>query len=198
MIKLILIRHGETDKNIGKKLHQAQDLESLNGKGVGQMEKTASALKTENVGIIYSSNEQRAIESGKILSRKLAVPFKIILGMQERNWGKFSGKPWPEVEAILKPMSFDERYNYVPPGGESWKEFETRLIGSLKRILNENQGKTVIIVSHGGAIRALMPYLLNVPKGESFKYDPHNASITSFDYDGEKFFPKTINDTAHL
>lgn len=33
MTKLILIRHGETDKNIGGKLHQAQDSESLNKKG---------------------------------------------------------------------------------------------------------------------------------------------------------------------
>ena len=95
-------------------------------------------------------------------------------------------------------MSLEERYTYIPPEGESWQEFETRLIASLKRILNENQGKTIVVVSHGGAIRASMPYLLNVPKEESFKYDPANASITSFDFDGEKFFPKTINDTSHL
>lgn len=198
MTRLFLVRHGETDKNIGQKLHQAQDPEVLNPKGVEQMEKTALTLAKEDVEVLYSSNERRAIQSGEILSQKLGVPLQQISGMQERNWGKFAGRPWPEIEAVLKPMSLKERYLYLPPEGESWQEFETRLIDSLTRILKENEGKTVVIVSHGGAIRASMPYLLNVPKEESFKYDPDNASITSFDYDGEKIFPKTINNTSHL
>ena len=72
------------------------------------------------------------------------------------------------------------------------------MINSVKKILKESYNKTVVIVSHAGAIRALMPYLLNAPKEESFKYNPANASISVFDYTGKKFIKRLIDDTSHL
>lgn len=198
MTRLILIRHGQTKKNISGKLHQAGDLEVLNKKGREQIKKLALKLKTMNPQIIYSSTEKRAQESAKILSQKLNVPLKVIVGMQERNWGDFAGKTWLEIKAVLDQMTLEQRYVYTPPNGESWKEFEYRLVNSIKKTLKENHDKVVVVVSHGGAIRALMPYLLNVPKEESFKYDPANASISMFDYTGGKFIKRLIDDISHL
>ena len=162
------------------------------------MKATASALKKFNPVVVYSSTEKRAQESAQILSQELELPFKKITGIQERNWGDFAGKTWPEIKTVLDPMTFGERYSYVPPNGESWEEFETRMIKAIKRVLEKNKDKTVAIVSHGGAIRVLMPYLLNLPKEESFKYDPANASVTVFDYQENKFVKRLINDTSHL
>mgnify|MGYP001597684081 CR=1 FL=1 len=50
----------------------------------------------------------------------------------------------------------------------------------------------------GGAIRALMPFLLGVPKEESYAYDPDNASLTIFDFDENRFTQVAINDTSHV
>jgi broad specificity phosphatase PhoE len=108
--------------------------------------------------------------------------------MGERNWGVFTGKPWSEVEKILQPMTLEERYQYIPQGGESWKIFEKRLIKTIQKITQDNHGKTIVIVTHGGAIRALMPFLLSVRREESFKYDPDNASLTIFDFDEKGFY----------
>jgi len=66
------------------------------------------------------------------------------------------------------------------------------------KILKENKGKKVVVVTHGGAIRTLMPHLLNVPLAESFKYDPKHLSFTIFDFDGKKFSKVCIDDTSHL
>lgn len=198
MGKLILIRHGETNKNVSNSLHASGDPETLNGKGTEQIELTADKLTTYSPSKVYSSKERRALESAKILSDSLKIPFEEIEGMEERNWGVFTGKPWEEVKKVLDPMTLDERFTYVPQGGESWKTFETRLIGAIKKITIENQGKTVIVVTHGGAIRALMPFLLGVPKEESFKYDPDNASLTIFDFDEGGFKKVAVNDTSHL
>ena len=118
--------------------------------------------------------------------------------MEERNWGIFTGKPWEEVKKILDPMTLDERYNYTPRDGESWKVFESRLKKTIRKITTDNLGKSVMVVTHGGAIRALMPYLLRVPKEESFKYDPKHLSFTIFDFDGKKFSKVCIDDTSHL
>jgi broad specificity phosphatase PhoE len=198
MTTLILIRHGETTKNISDRLHRDKDPEPLNERGRIQMKATALALQKLNPSIVYASTEKRALESAAILSQKLSVPLENINGLQERNWGIFSDKPWSEVKAVLDKMSLEERYNYIPPGGESWKQFQERLVSAINKALEENKNKTVIIVSHGGAIRALMPYLLEVPREESFKYDPANASITVFDYNGGKFTARLVDDTSHL
>jgi broad specificity phosphatase PhoE len=89
-------------------------------------------------------------------------------------------------------------YIYTPPNGESWQSFETRLIKTLSGLLEKHPNEAIVIVSHGGAIRALMPYLLGIGKEESFKHNPDNASITVFDHDEQVFSQQLANDTSHL
>jgi broad specificity phosphatase PhoE len=198
MTTLILVRHGETKKNKAGELHGAFDSELLTAKGRRQLIKTSEALKNMNISLVYTSEENRAQESAKIVSENLGVPLKKIAGLQERNWGDFSGKSWDEVKEVLDPMTLQERFTYKPPEGESWKEAEERLINVVKKVLRMNEGKTVAIITHGGAIRILMPYLLGAPIEETFKHDPDNGSLTIFEYSDGKFKAKRINDTSHL
>ena len=138
MTKLILVRHGETDKNINDSLHASNDPETLNDTGIKQINITADKLSNYSPSKIYSSKERRARESAKIIADTLKIPVEKIDGMQERNWGVFTGKPWGEVKKVLGPMTLDERYNYVPQDGESWKIFETRLTDAINKILGDN------------------------------------------------------------
>jgi len=198
MGKIILVRHGETNKNIGRVLHHSKDTESLSSSGIEQINFAAEKLKSYSPDSIFSSKEQRAKDSSAIISKVLGLSFTTMDGLQERNWGIYSGKSWDEVAQVLDKMNLDKRYNYSPPDGESWKIFETRLIKAITTITTINPDKTTILVTHGGAIRALMPFLLNLPKEESFKYDPSNASLTIFNYKNNIFTPETINDCSHL
>lgn len=198
MGKLILIRHGETSKNVAKILHVVKDQESLDESGKKQIKKTATKVAEYSPSLIYSSTEKRALESAEVLSQQLNIPFSPIEDMHERNWGIYTGKPWDEVKAVLDPMTLEERYLYVPPEGESWKTFESRLVGVIRSITTQHPDGTIIVVSHSGAIRALMPFLLGVPKEESFRYDPDNASLTIFDFNPNGFSKVLVNDTSHL
>ncbi len=198
-MKLILVRHGETQKNTSELLHAPNDPETLDEKGVKQMEATAKFLLNLKPQSLYSSNSRRAIQSGKILSQTLAIPLSIVDGFQERSWGALSGKSWPEIKKLLDLMTLEERYIYQPQQGESWKNFETRLANAIESIIAANPNKTAVIILHGGAIRALIPYLLKVPRDESFKYDPDNASLTVFNSNANGIFiNEGINDTSHL
>lgn len=195
---LILIRHGQTEKNAAGQLHEMEDIEQLNDVGIRQIKKTAEKLKEFSPIKVYASRERRAIQSGELIAKELDAEFEAVNEMQERNWGDFSGRPWKEVQKILEQMTLEERYTYVPPKGESWEQFEKRLIATINTLIAQSKNKTIVVVSHGGAIRALMPYLLGAPKEESFKHNPDNASITVFNKkDG---FLKLIsaNDTTHL
>lgn len=198
MGKLILIRHGETNKNLSNSLHGKNDPESLNTLGKEQIKITALRLKADNPTCVYSSKEKRAIESASIISQTLGLEMHKIDGLHERNWGIYAGKPWSVVSKILEPMTLEGRYSYIPENGESWKTFESRLVKAITSIVNKNKSSTVVVVTHGGAIRALMPYLLKVPREESFKYDPNNASLTIFNYSNGTFKKVTVNNTSHL
>ena len=196
--RLILVRHGETHKNVAKVLHGRKDDASLNGVGKSQAERAAKALVKMGVDIIYSSTETRASETAEILNLFCEVLIIYIDDFRERDWGIFEGKSWDEVNSVLSKLTLQERYRYTPEKGESWQEVETRLIRSIKKILEENKGKKIVVVTHGGTIRTLMPYLLNVPLEESFKYDPKHLSFTIFDYDGKKFSKVRVDDTPHF
>lgn len=198
MERLILIRHGETDKNIAGRVHSSHDPEELNEAGKQQLLQTVQRLKELSPVKIYSSKEKRAVQSAELLAQGLGLSTEAIDDMQERDWGELSGMAWSEIKATLDPMTLEERYTYIPPQGESWKEVEERLITVIGKILNDCPDKTVVVVTHGGAIRILMPYLLGAPKEESFKYDPDNASLTIFDHENGKFISVTVNDTSHL
>jgi alpha-ribazole phosphatase len=199
MGKLILIRHGETKTNTKGLIHKVDDPEVLTKKGIEQIKAVANSIKKYNPSVIYSSKEKRAIQSAEIVSKLLKIPNKQIVGMEERNWGEYSGKSFQEIKylASFDSMTLEERYSYLPPSGESWKSFEERLISSLQKGLRDNN-KVLVIITHGGAIRALMPHLLNASKEESFKYDPPNASISIFEIRGSKFTPEIVVDTTHL
>jgi broad specificity phosphatase PhoE len=200
MTKLILVRHGETQTNIQGKVHKYSDSEQLTQNGTIQISKTAVALQKLNPAIVFCSTEIRAIQSAEIISKTLNIPLHTTIGLEERNWGDYAGLSFQEIKqkAGMDKMSFDQRYTFRPPHGESWKETEDRLLAALTDILNKNSGKTLVLVTHGGSIRIFMPTLLGVGKEESYKYDPDNASISVFDYADGKFSKVTYNDTSHL
>jgi broad specificity phosphatase PhoE len=195
MPKLFLVRHGETRKNLDESLHSADDPEELNETGRRQIARVCDFLKPFAPFKLYCSKEKRAQQSAKLIAENLGVSLTEIRGLQERNWGAFTGKTWKEVRRLLDPMNVEDRYTFVPGEGESWKSFEERLIAAVKKIIS-NEDSNIVIVTHGGAIRALMPFLLSLPKEESFKYDFDNASITLFNFDENGFKKEFINKTV--
>ncbi|MFH0791658.1 MAG: histidine phosphatase family protein [bacterium] len=199
MSKLILIRHGETLKNADGTMHGLDDPTGLTENGRRQMALTAKALKEYLPFTVYSSKEIRAIESASIIVRKYNLSVATIDGLEERNWGGLTNKSWPEVKKILEKMTLENRFEFVPPNGESWKDFENRLTEAIKGILDNCPLQSAVIVTHGGAIRALIPCLLKISKDESFKYNPDNASLSIFNKTSEDTFSAAlINGTAHL
>jgi len=198
MTRLILLRHGQTYKNVSGMLHSRSDSSVLTLEGREQVKKASAVLKEQSADVVYCSKESRALESASVVVQTCVVPLHTVLGLEERNWGVYEGHPWSHVKAVLDKLTLEERYLYVPEGGESWKGFEERTMGAVNKILTENVNKNIVVVTHGGVIRVLMPYLLSVPKEESFKYDPDNASLTIFEYKDAKFVPIEINSTKHL
>lgn len=188
-MKLLFIRHGETEVNVKGLTHKTGDTARLSSLGREQALSLVEVCKKNNVEKLYSSPEKRAIETAEIISRGINKPLEEIKNLHERNWGTWEGKPWEEIQGVLKTKTLEERYIYSPPEGESWKQMDERLEEVLKH-LTKQPYESIAVVTHGGVLRALMPILKNEPKESSFRYDFKNGEAIIFDYQNSSFKEK--------
>lgn len=196
-MKIFFLRHGQTVVNTQAQVHKRNDEAELNALGIQQAGKLAVVCKKENVSAVYCSDETRALQTAEIIARKLQVTPVTIPSLAERDWGEWAGRPWADIQATLQPMSLPERYEFTPPAGESWKHMDERYQDAIKEIV-ERGGDAIAVVTHGGALRALMPVLKNQPKETSFQYDFKNGSVTCFEYENGRWSQLSENDISHI
>ena len=102
-------------------------------------------------------------------------------GLIEQSLGEWQGLPHAELPARLTlpkhafwPLAGDE----PPPGGETLSEVIERVGASLERLAAEHAGEDVIIVSHGGAIRAAVAHCLRIEADNALHLSIQNLSLT--------------------
>lgn len=197
-MEILLCRHGETDTNVIGKTHLPDDEVGLNDVGRSQASKLAALAADHDVRAIFASPEKRAIETARIAGQPLGLEPTVIADLRERNWGDWNGEPWSEIEAKLKDKALNDRYTFVPPHGESWEQMEQRLKQAVDGIAKAAIGN-VMIVTHGGALRAIVPVLKREGLARSLGYNFDNASVTSFSYSPSDVYGLlSENDTTHL
>ena len=198
MITLILVRHGETDWNIQRRLAGSTNEPMLTDLGKKQSVLLAEKLATLDVNVVYCSKLKRAIQTTEIIYKKVKRPIIFTEGLNERSWGIYEGTNSEQVFKKLDKMDINRRFNYKPKGGESWKEFEKRILVTIEEIVKKNEGKTVVLVTHGGVIRALIPVLKKVPREISLENKIANNSLTIFKMNEGEVEEELINDISHL
>ena len=90
MLRLCLIRHGETDWNVEARLQGSTDI-PLNAHGIRQAYATAQALADERFGVIYSSDLLRATMTASVIAEAQHLPMEIEPRLRERNLGMLQG-----------------------------------------------------------------------------------------------------------
>jgi len=196
-MRLLFLRHGQTATNVQAAVHRKGDEATLDETGQGQAVALVSVCRKEGVQAICCSSESRAQETADIIGEALSLQPIVLQDLHERDWGDWSGKQWSEIQASLQSMALGERYEFIPPNGESWRQMEERLRRALWTVTSMKLD-CVAVVSHGGALRALMPILKEQPKETSFHYDFGNASVTIFELVDGNWHEIAENDTAHL
>ena len=105
-----------------------------------------------NIDRLYSSNYVRTIQTAKYLAEKHNLEINVISDLGERKFGISS---WNELPENFERKQFLDE-NYKIGNGESRLEVRNRMFSAIKKILNENKGKKIAIVSHGTAISYLL------------------------------------------
>ena len=189
MVKFIIARHGYSQFNKSKQFTGQYDV-NLNAIGYLQAEEVGKyVLENYKVDKIYSSDLKRAIDTAKPIAEALKLPILTRKNLREMYLGEWERKSFEEVKEKY-PNDYNEWVTDLgfarATGGESSKELIVRVSEEFERIAKENEGKTVFIATHGGAIRALICAWLRVPLEEMKNIQlVANGSITVIEYDNE-------------
>jgi len=155
--RILLARHGETDWNRIGRWQGHADL-PLNDAGRGQAVELAERLAGDGIAAIYTSDLMRASQTARVVADRLGLAVIEDAGLREIDVGSWSGFTRAEVE-----QRFPEGYGRWLDGeighdGETREELTERVVGAVERIAAAHPDDTILVVTHGGAIRALRRY----------------------------------------
>ncbi len=190
MIKLLIIRHGETIENAGN-ICQGQQHGCLSELGIQQAKNLASSLKDELIDVLYSSDLQRAIDTAnEILTFHSKLELQTDTLLRERSLPLWEGLRFPE----------NWKWEYLPEGSETNEDMMNRARQFISKLLKTQDGKYVAVVTHGGMIRAFRTVIANKPASDYFSWDvSKNTSVSRVELhvDGNHRLLE-VNNTDHL
>lgn len=193
-MNLYFVRHGETEANKDK-LYYGENESSLTEKGRGQAEKLSKLLKNIQFDYIYISEKKRTLETAKIIVKEDFKRFIIDSRINEMNLGKFEGKNYNRIKEFY-PKQWEDWCRHwktaVPPGGESYLQFYTRVKSFLEGILKNNRGKNILVVTHAGVIKSIYCYILNNTMDSFWKFASHNGDLSIIKYEYENLYIDSI------
>ena len=187
-----LVRHGMTDWNEQGRFCGRSDI-LLSAQGREQAQWLAIHLHSliPHPVSVYSSDLLRARETAETIASSSGIPVVISQQLREIDFGDFEGLTYQEVETRFPDHLgfFTEPEKYAPLHGELLTDVVQRTQYALTSLLHELPAShDIILVSHGGALRALLCSLLGMPLRRQWQLRIDTASISavdlSFDDDG--------------
>ena len=179
---LYLVRHGETDWNRQHRIQGSTDI-PLNETGREQARRAGELLARRGWNAVVASPLSRAFETASIIAGVVGLPTPTTdPRLVERHYGEAEG------------LDFDDMQRRFPgdtpvPGREKRSAVATRALDALMDIATAHPDEAVIVVAHGGVIRAVLRRI--DPEGDhgmitngpihSFRYEDGALSLTAFD-----------------
>lgn len=203
MLRIYFVRHGETVWNT-LKIFQGRSNSPLTEVGVEQAKKLSQHLKDIDFKKVYSSPQDRALQTTKLLLGDKNMEITTIDEFQEINMGKVEGIPREEFEKNY-PIEYHNFWNnaleYNPSAynGESYEEILHRVKLGLEKLIIENNDGNILVISHGVTLKAIFNVINEKGIDEFSKQPvPENTSTTIVEYDSNGFKIIKFSDTEHL
>ena len=192
MVRIFLVRHGETLSNVWKIMQGWSDT-PLTEKGIQQGIDLSLLLKDLNVSSIYSSTSERAYDTACLINRFHHNNIQMTKGLKELNFGSFETQSEYVLGGCQKYiMTFD----WTKYGGENVEILMQRVGKTLCTIVdNAKENDNIICVTHSIAILAALRYVDEKVYEYRMRQNQFidNCSVTIIDYDGRRFRIGAIN-----
>jgi probable phosphoglycerate mutase len=194
MGRLILVRHGESMGNRERIFGAEPDALPLTELGYRQAQEAGKKIARlfQPVHVI-ASYYLRAHETARVIAEALKLPLEIEPKLHEREVGVLKGQPY---EAIYTLSDYDPKrpWSWTPEGGESYADVMRRVGPILDRVAQAYRGRDVVIVSHGGVMKALWAHVTGEWEGT---HTPPNCGIVLVEHSTRGYArPQVIDDVA--
>lgn len=202
-MRVYLVRNGQTEYNrLG--IMQGRTDVSLNLFGVKQSHLCAKKLKEIDFDAIYSSENESALQTAKILAsmqNNQELDFYSHPLLKAIDLGSFEGLTWAQAIKLNPDINFDNISNKKMAQiykGESYADVQDRVKYFLDWLSGFNY-RNVLIVTHGTIIKSIISNILELKMEKSGKYFVHNTGISIIEKNDSKDWKiVTINDYSHL
>ncbi|MGB4592792.1 MAG: histidine phosphatase family protein [Coriobacteriia bacterium] len=189
--EIAIIRHPETVANTEGRFVGHGDSE-ITERGRQQLLALTTAMDAWRPTAVFTSPLRRALVAAQTITA-CGVPITVLEDLQEIDFGRAEGLTWNEITSL--GMAVDYLPNgaassgvpaseldgpgdgAVAPGGESWANFEARVIRAATTV--ESAGSRVAIVTHGGVFRTLIAHWLGLPMEASWRFAVGNGAIAT-------------------
>lgn len=191
------MRHGESEWNLARRVQgQSLDAGTLTARGIADADAAAGLLArlADKAVVVISSDLRRAADTAEVIRTRLGLPIQFDSSVREQRLGALEGlhtdAPWGTgtVKSEIDSLWSDPRRR--PDAGESVGEMSERLLAALSGVLQRCPDGDVIVVTHGGPIRALLLDSGHAPASDANRVRVPNGSITSFATSGDAGRPR--------
>lgn len=173
MKRLLLVRHGESEWNSIRRLQGQADI-ALSERGQAQalaLKQTVAELAPDKVA---TSDLVRARVTAELLGFPAA---ELRPDLRENAVGDWTGQSIADLVAADPDGYAGWRAGtYAPPGGESWADFRNRTRAAVLSLAQET-ASTLLVVAHGGVIRALLESFLGLKPRRIIPVGPASLTI---------------------
>jgi probable phosphoglycerate mutase len=153
-----LLRHAVTEWNLAKRIQGHTDL-PLCEAGRLAASVWGKRLYRRSWDRLVTSPLARASETGDLINLHLELPAETDTRLGEQSWGEWEGRELAWIEdhlARLVPGPDTRGWFFCPPGGESRRRVWRRSQASLVELSRRYAGETILVVVHGGVLKALV------------------------------------------
>lgn len=185
--KITFIAHGATIYSEENRYSNVENYPPLNEAGYEEIEKICTFLKKRAVknDRIYSSCGTRAVESAEIIARLYKTDIEIVEDLKPLLCGNWNNMTLKQI--IKRQPETLEKFATRPDericeNAESLTEFVERVGASIEKIIEENIGNRIIIVTYPDVIQAAIVSALNLPKDKIFNFYIKTGSATQISY----------------
>lgn len=198
---IYIIRHGQTDYNL-RRMVQGRGIDSsLNDTGRRQARQFYEAYKSVPFDKVYTSMLRRTKESVQGFL-DLGVPTEALSGFDEISWGEHEGLTYDSDRHKEYLMGLDEwsagNLDHAVADGESPNEVAIRQREAIEYIMTKKDEQTILICSHGRAMRILISWMAGQTLIEAETYEHSNLCLYQMKYSSPPARLIRVNDIKHL
>ncbi len=199
-MKLILVRHGQTESNRLGKI-QGVNKAPLTCLGREQARLLGRALALDAPFALYSSPLLRAMQTAQAVGALSDTQPVEIEDLAEMDVGEFEGLSGPQLRErfpdVMRMWDLDPA-STVMPGGECLRDVRDRSWSAVESLSERRQSETVVAVTHNFTINAIVCSALDMPLNNFRKLRIDLGSITRLEVSAERTVLLSLNETGHL